>query len=44
MNHSMDKELAGWLHSKSHGHLLDVQVQTSDEWYSSGFSTATSAV
>jgi len=31
MDHLMDKELAGWSHSKSCGQQLDVQVGTSDE-------------
>jgi len=29
--HSVDKELAGWSHSKSYGQQLNVQVETSDE-------------
>ncbi|GAB0194663.1 cAMP-dependent protein kinase inhibitor alpha [Grus japonensis] len=36
MNHSVDKELAGWLHSKSCGQRLNVQVENGDEWRSSG--------
>ncbi|GAB0190563.1 cAMP-dependent protein kinase inhibitor alpha [Grus japonensis] len=30
MDHSVDKELAGWFHSKSCSQWLDVQVETSD--------------
>ena len=44
MDHSVDKELAGWSRSKSCGQWLDVQVETSDEWCSSGVSMGTSAV
>ncbi|GAB0209942.1 cAMP-dependent protein kinase inhibitor alpha [Grus japonensis] len=36
MDHSVDKELAGWSHSKSCGQRLNVQVENSDEWHSSG--------
>ncbi|GAB0176117.1 cAMP-dependent protein kinase inhibitor alpha [Grus japonensis] len=36
MDHAVDKELAGWSHSKSCGQQLDVQVEISDEWLSSG--------
>ena len=36
MDHLVGKELIGWLHSKSCGHLLNVQVEASDEWYISG--------
>ncbi|PKU31465.1 pol- hypothetical protein [Limosa lapponica baueri] len=36
MDHSVDKELARWLHSKDCGQRLNVQVETSDEWCSSG--------
>jgi len=32
----VDKELAGWSPSKSCGQWLDVQVETRDEWRSSG--------
>jgi len=41
MDHSVDKELAGWSHSKSWGQQLDVQVETSGEWCSSGVSIGT---
>jgi len=41
MDHSVDKEFAGQLHSKSCGQWLDVQVETSDEWCSSGVGTGT---
>ncbi|GAB0205741.1 mitochondrial enolase superfamily member 1 [Grus japonensis] len=44
MDHSVDKELAGWSHSKSCGQRLNVQVETSDEWHSSGVGTGTSTV
>jgi len=40
----MDKELAGWLYSKSSDEWLDVQVETNDEWSSSGASTGTGDV
>ena len=36
MDHSVDKELAGQLHSKSCSQQLAVQVETGDEWRSSG--------
>ncbi|GAB0206104.1 cAMP-dependent protein kinase inhibitor alpha [Grus japonensis] len=36
MDHSVDKELAGWSHSKSYGQWLNVQVDNSDKWRSSG--------
>ncbi|PKU43508.1 rna-directed dna polymerase from mobile element jockey-like [Limosa lapponica baueri] len=39
MDHSVDKELVGWPHSKSCGQWLDAQVGTSDKWCSSGAST-----
>ena len=32
----MHKELAGWLHSMGCSQWLDVQVETSDDWWSSG--------
>ncbi|GAB0178700.1 mitochondrial enolase superfamily member 1 [Grus japonensis] len=44
MDHSVDKELAGWSHSKSCGQRLNVQVETSDEWCSSGVGTGTGTV
>ncbi|PKU29513.1 rna-directed dna polymerase from mobile element jockey-like [Limosa lapponica baueri] len=44
MDYSMDKELAGWPHSKGRGQWLDVQVVTSDEWCSSEVSTGTGAI
>jgi len=44
MDHLVDKELAGWSHSKSCSQLLDVQVEASDEWHSSGVGIGTSAV
>ena len=44
MDHSVDKELAGWSHSKSCGQWLDIQVETSDEWCSSAVGIGTSAV
>ena len=36
MDHSVVKELAEQSHSKSCGQQLDVQVETTDEWRSSG--------
>ncbi|KAM9628391.1 uncharacterized protein ACIBXB_017733 [Morphnus guianensis] len=36
MDHLADKELAGWLHSKSCGQWLYVQVESSDKWCSLG--------
>ncbi|GAB0208151.1 cAMP-dependent protein kinase inhibitor alpha [Grus japonensis] len=44
MDHSVDKELAGWSHSKSCGQRLNVQVENSDEWRSSGVGTGTRAL
>ncbi|GAB0210385.1 hypothetical protein GRJ2_003504300 [Grus japonensis] len=44
MDHSVDKELAGWSRSKSCGQWLNVQVEISDEWCSSGVSTGTRAL
>jgi len=44
MDHSVDTQMAGWLHSKSCGQWLDVQVKTSEEWRYSGVRTGTSAV
>ncbi|GAB0175513.1 hypothetical protein GRJ2_000016500 [Grus japonensis] len=44
MDHSVDKKLAGWSHSKSCGQQLNVQVENGDEWCSSGVSTRTSTV
>ncbi|GAB0208016.1 cAMP-dependent protein kinase inhibitor alpha [Grus japonensis] len=44
MDHSVDKELAGWSHSKSCGQRLHVQVENSDEWHSSGVGTGTRAL
>ena len=44
MDHLVDKELAGWSHSKSCGQRLNVQVETSDTVVSSGVSTGTSTV
>ncbi|GAB0210116.1 hypothetical protein GRJ2_003477400 [Grus japonensis] len=43
MDHSVDKELAGWSHSKSCGQRLNVQVENRDEWCSSGVGTGTRA-
>ncbi|KAM9587772.1 uncharacterized protein ACIBXB_007066 [Morphnus guianensis] len=36
VDHLVDKELAGWLHSKSCGQRLNVCVETSDKWHASG--------
>ncbi len=44
MDHSVDKELAEWPHSKSCGQKTDVQLKTGDEWCSSGVSIGTGAV
>jgi len=44
MDHSVDKELSGWSHSKSCGQRLDVQVETSDKWHSSGVGSGTDVV
>ena len=45
----MAEPVSGWeigwiLHSESCGQQLDVQVETSDEWCSSGVGIVTSAV
>ena len=32
MDHLLDKELAGWPHSKSCCQLLNIQVETGDKW------------
>lgn len=37
MDHSVSKEVAGWLHSKSYG-----QVKAGSKWCSSGVGTGTS--
>ncbi|GAB0190132.1 mitochondrial enolase superfamily member 1 [Grus japonensis] len=44
MDHLVDKELAGWSHSKSCGQQLNVQVENGNEWCSSGISTGTGTV
>ncbi|GAB0209718.1 hypothetical protein GRJ2_003437500 [Grus japonensis] len=45
MDHAVDKELAGWSHSKSCcGQRLNVQVENGDEWCSSGVGTGTGTV
>ena len=44
MDHSVDKELPGWLHSKSCSQWLDAPEETSVERCSSGVGTGTSAV
>ncbi|GAB0186645.1 mitochondrial enolase superfamily member 1 [Grus japonensis] len=44
MDHLVDKELAGWSHSKSCDQQLNVQVENSDEWCSSGVGTGTGTV
>ena len=36
MDHSVDKELAGWSHSNCCDQRLDVQVERSDRWCSEG--------
>jgi len=40
----VDKEFAGWSHSKSCSQRLRVQVETSDKWCSLGAGIGTSAV
>lgn len=40
-DHSVDKELAGWSHSKGFSLWLNVQVETSDVWSSSGVRVVT---
>jgi len=44
MDHLLDKELAGWLHSESCSQQLYVQVETSDKWLSSGICAGTGAI
>jgi len=45
MDHSVNEVLAVWPHSKScGGQWLNVQVESSDEWRSSGVSIGISAV
>lgn len=44
MDHSVDKELTQWSHSKSCGQRPDVHVENSDEWRSSGVGVGTGAV
>jgi len=44
MDHSVDKVLAGWSHSKSCNQCINVQVETSDERRSSEVSIGTSTV
>jgi len=43
-DYSVDKELAGWSHSKSCGQWLDVQVETNDKWHSSVVCIGTGAI
>ena len=40
----MDKELAGWLHSQSCSQQHNVQVETGDEWSSSGFGASSGVI
>lgn len=42
MDHSLEKEMFRWSHSKGCRQWLDIQVETYGEWYSSGVSTGTS--
>lgn len=35
----MDKELAGWQHTRSYGQWLIVHMETSDKWHPSGANT-----
>lgn len=44
MDHLLDKELAGWLYSESCGQELNVQVEMSDEWPSSGIGVWTGVI
>jgi len=44
MDHSLDKELARWMHSKSYNQRLNVQVEISDQWCASGVGVGASAV
>jgi len=44
LDHSLDKELAGWSHSESCGQQLYVQVDISEGWHSSGMGAGTSAI
>lgn len=43
-DHSLDKELFGWPHSNSCGQWLNIQVEISDHWCSSGVGTGTGSV
>uniref|UniRef100_A0A8B9FQM9 Plastocyanin-like domain-containing protein n=1 Tax=Amazona collaria TaxID=241587 RepID=A0A8B9FQM9_9PSIT len=44
VDHSVDKELAGWLHAKSGAQWLGVQLETSNEWCSPGIGVGTGLV
>ena len=44
MDHSLDKELAQWTHSKSCSQRLDVQLEISDVWCVSGVGTGAGSV
>ena len=44
MDHSLDKELAGWLHSESCGQWLNVQAEPSDKWHSSQIGAGTGII
>jgi len=44
MEHSVDKELAGWSHSRSCSQWLDDQVEASDKWCFTGVGTGNGAV
>jgi len=41
MDHSVDKELAGWSHLRHCSQWLNVQVETRGEWHSSGVGLGT---
>ena len=43
-DHSLDKELAGWSYTESCSQQLNVQVEPSDEWCSSGISVGTGVI
>jgi len=44
MDHSVDKEQAEWSHSESCDQQLNIQVETSDKWLSSGIGVGTAVI
>ena len=44
MDHSLDKELAGWSHLESFSQQLNIHVENSDKWRSSGIDAGTNTV